>query len=233
MSDKAQYSKKKKFVADGVFRAELNAFLADELSQDGYSGVIVEPATTNNGVKITIQAVKPKLVMGTNNVRCHELESVIQKRFGFSSVKIFGHKVSNEDKGLCPQLKAEQIKAKLLSKLVAPRKVAMSTIKHIMDCKAKGVQVIISGKLTGQRAKATKYGDGFMIGSGDAKRDYIVEGVRHVLMPQGIMGVKVRIMLPQSDKPQSSKFIKRQMDDYVKVFDPVEEEIKALPIPGQ
>lgn len=134
---------------------------------------------------------------------------------------------------VCPQLKAEQIKAKLLSKLVAPRKVAMSTIKHIMDCKAKGVQVIISGKLTGQRAKATKYGDGFMIGSGDAKRDYIVEGVRHVLMPQGIMGVKVRIMLPQSDKPQSSKFIKRQMDDYVKVFDPVEEEIKALPIPGQ
>merc|ERR1712070_121228 len=188
---------------------------------------------TNNGVKITIQAVKPKLVMGTNNVRCHELESVIQKRFGFSSVKIFGHKVSNEDKGLCPQLKAEQIKAKLLSKLVAPRKVAMGTIKHIMECKAKGVQVVISGKLTGQRAKATKYGDGFMIGSGDAKRDYLVEGVRHVLLPQGILGVKVRIMLPQyEESPKSSKYVKRQMDDYVYVKEPPKEEI-VVPVTGQ
>lgn len=31
-------SKKRKFVADGVFRAELNDFLARELSEEGYSG---------------------------------------------------------------------------------------------------------------------------------------------------------------------------------------------------
>jgi small subunit ribosomal protein S3e len=112
------------------------------------------------------------------------------------------------------------------------RKVAISTIKHIMECKAKGVQVIISGKLTGQRAKATKYGDGFMIGSGDAKRDYLVEGVRHVLLPTGILGVKVRIMLPQSDRPESNKFVKRQMDDYVFVRQPVEEEVLEQAIVG-
>ena len=31
-------SKKRKFVADGVFKAELNDFLACELSEEGYSG---------------------------------------------------------------------------------------------------------------------------------------------------------------------------------------------------
>ena len=33
-----QISKKRKFVADGVFKAELNDFLACELSEEGYSG---------------------------------------------------------------------------------------------------------------------------------------------------------------------------------------------------
>jgi ribosomal protein S3 len=34
----AQISKRKKFVADGVFRAELNDFFTRELAEEGYSG---------------------------------------------------------------------------------------------------------------------------------------------------------------------------------------------------
>jgi ribosomal protein S3 len=33
-----QISKKRKFVADGVFHAELNEFFTRELSEEGYSG---------------------------------------------------------------------------------------------------------------------------------------------------------------------------------------------------
>ena len=36
-----QISKKRKFVQDGVFRAELDEFLTRELAEDGYSGVEV------------------------------------------------------------------------------------------------------------------------------------------------------------------------------------------------
>ena len=36
-----QISKKRKFVQDGVFKAELNEFLTRELAEDGYSGVEV------------------------------------------------------------------------------------------------------------------------------------------------------------------------------------------------
>ena len=34
----ANISKKRKFVADGVFRAELNEFFTRELAEEGYSG---------------------------------------------------------------------------------------------------------------------------------------------------------------------------------------------------
>ena len=36
-----QISKKRKFVQDGVFKAELDEFLTRELAEDGYSGVEV------------------------------------------------------------------------------------------------------------------------------------------------------------------------------------------------
>ena len=37
-----QISEKRKFVADGIFKAELNEFLTRELAEDGYSGVEVQ-----------------------------------------------------------------------------------------------------------------------------------------------------------------------------------------------
>jgi small subunit ribosomal protein S3e len=45
-------SKKRKFVADGVFYAELNELLTRELAEDGYSGVEVrDGASTSRAPK--------------------------------------------------------------------------------------------------------------------------------------------------------------------------------------
>ena len=55
-----------------------------------------------------------------------------------------------------------------------------------MESGAKGCEVIVSGKLRGQRAKSMKFVDGFMIHSGNPTRDYIDSAVTHVLLRQGI-----------------------------------------------
>jgi hypothetical protein len=54
-----------------------------------------------------------------------------------------------------------------------------------MESGAKGCEVIVSGKLRGQRAKSMKFVDGFMIHSGNPTRDYIDSAVTHVLLRQG------------------------------------------------
>ena len=41
MATASNISKKRKHVAEGVFRAELDGFLRKELAEDGYSGVEV------------------------------------------------------------------------------------------------------------------------------------------------------------------------------------------------
>ena len=55
-----------------------------------------------------------------------------------------------------------------------------------MESGAKGCEVVVSGKLRGQRAKSMKFTDGIMIHSGDPINDYVDRAVRHVLLRQGL-----------------------------------------------
>ena len=71
----------RQFVADGVFKAELNNFLKQELSEDGYSGVEVRVTPTRT--EIIILATRTQNVLGEKGRRIRELTSVVQKRFNF------------------------------------------------------------------------------------------------------------------------------------------------------
>ena len=62
-----------------------------------------------------------------------------------------------------------------------------------MESGARGCEVVVSGKIRGQRAKAMKFADGLMIHSGDPTNHYIQTATRHVLLRQGVLGLKVRI----------------------------------------
>ena len=62
-----------------------------------------------------------------------------------------------------------------------------------MESGAKGCEVVVSGKLRGQRAKAMKFVDGLMIHSGDPVNEYVDMACRHVLLRQGVLGIKVGV----------------------------------------
>ena len=55
----SQISKKRKFVADGVFRAELNDFFTRELSEEGYSGCDVRVTHARTEVSSTTSFLLP------------------------------------------------------------------------------------------------------------------------------------------------------------------------------
>merc|ERR1712195_223689 len=87
-------SKKRKFVADGVFFAELNELFTRELAEDGYSGVEVRQTPARH--EIIIRATRTQNVLGEKGRRIRELTAVVQKRFGFlpGSVELYAEKVS-------------------------------------------------------------------------------------------------------------------------------------------
>ena len=67
-----------------------------------------------------------------------------------------------------------------------PFRACYGVLRFIMESGAKGCEVVVSGKLRGQRAKSMKFVDGLMIHSGDPINDYVDTAVRHVLLRQGI-----------------------------------------------
>ena len=54
------------------------------------------------------------------------------------------------------------------------------------------LQVIVKGKVRAQRAKAMKFGDGYMVSSGHPAKIYLEKAFTHVQMRQGSIGIKVR-----------------------------------------
>jgi len=215
---RSRLSTKRKFVADGVFYSELNELLTRELAEDGYAGV--EVRTTPHRTEIIIRATRTQNVLGEKGQRIRELTSVVQKRFDFAdgAVELYAERVQN--RGLCAQAQAESLKFKLLGGL-AVRRACYGVVRFVMEASAKGCEVIVTGKLRGQRAKAMKFGDGYMIKTGHAGQVYTDTAVRHVLMRQGVVGIKVQIMLPHD--PKGVQGPKIPLDDVVTIMEPKEE----------
>jgi len=192
MASATQVSKKRKFVADGVFYAELNEFLTRQLGEEGYSGV--EVRVTPMRTEIVIRATRTQNVLGDKGRRLRELTSLIQKRFKFpeGNVDLFAERVQN--RAICAMAQAESLRYKLIGGL-AVRRACYGVLRYIMDNGAKGVELTICGKMRGQRAKGMIFRDGYMIKSGDAVNHYVDEAIRHIEMKQGVMGIRVKIML--------------------------------------
>jgi len=188
----SQISKKRKFVADGVFYAELNEFLMRTLAEDGYAGV--EVRVTPIRTEVIIRATRTREVLGEKGRRIRELTALVQKRFGFpeNSVELFAERVEN--RGSSAMCQAESLRYKLLGGLAA-RRACYGVLRFVMENGCKGCEVVISGKMRAQRAKVMKFRDGYLISTGEPKKHYVDESVRHVAMRQGMMGIKVKIMM--------------------------------------
>ncbi|KAH9638874.1 hypothetical protein HF086_012827 [Spodoptera exigua] len=133
-------SKKRKFVGDGVFKAELNEFLTRELAEDGYSGVEVRVTPTRS--EIIIMATRTQSVLGEKGRRIRELTSVVQKRFNIpeQSVELYAEKVAT--RGLCAIAQAESLRYKLIGGL-AVRRACYGVLRFIMESGARGCEVKI------------------------------------------------------------------------------------------
>jgi len=212
-------NKKKKFVADGVFHAELHTFLTRALASAGYAGI--EIRVTPVKTEIRIKAAKVQDVLGQEGQKIRELTSLVQKRFGYAPDAVDLKVASIFKKGMCAAAQAEIVKFKLL-KGVPVRMAAISVIRNVIKEGARGCEVIISGKLRQQRAKSMKFKQGYMICTGQPKLDFLDIAVRHVSFKQGIMGVKVKIMLPQD--PTGKAGVKAILPDHVDIRDPKEDD---------
>jgi len=206
------------FVRDGLFKAELDEYLKRELAEDGYSGVIVRKSKT---CEIIIIATRPSQVLGEKSRRIRELTRIVNMRWGHEQgqMDLFVERVAA--RGLCAVAQAESLRYKLLGGL-AVRRAAYGVLRFVMESGARGCEVVISGKIRGQRAKAMKFVDGMMIHSGNPTKFYVDNAVRHVLLRQGVLGIRVKILKPYDKEGVQGPTL--LYPDIVQIIEPKEEE---------
>jgi len=180
----------KSFLQRGIQYMELNAFLARRLVHAGY--VDVQLFRTPIGTRVVILAERPAIVIGRRGANVRELQGLLQKKFGMENPQIDVVEVANPD--LNAKIVAYGI-ARAMARGVKFRRAAMVAIRRVMEAGARGVEVVISGKLTSQRARFERYTSGVVYKSGKP-REMVDEATVQVLLKPGVYGVKVRIMPP-------------------------------------
>jgi predicted flap endonuclease-1-like 5' DNA nuclease len=107
---------------------------------------------------------------------------------------------SGSGSSLNAQIMAEKL-AEALERGWHFRRAGHSTVRRIMQAGAKGCQVIISGKLTGERHRTEKFTEGHVKYCGETAKQVMDLGFAVAKLKPGVLGVKVRIMRPDAKLP--------------------------------
>merc|ERR1719246_179233 len=138
--------------------------------------------------EIRVRCAQAKKMLSKPNRKIKEIKSLIQKRYNFNdetnklelSIKPLAY-----DPACCAAANCENLKFKLLAGTPV-RNAANNVMGTVMrQGKAIGCEVIICGKVRGQRAKAQKYTMGYQVSTGQPKNDFIDKAIRHVELRQG------------------------------------------------
>jgi len=189
-------SVEKKFVAEGISKALVNEYLAEELERAGYGGMVMN--RTPMGTQITVYAEKPGMVIGKGGKLIRKITRDLDRKFHLDNPQIDVQDVGRGD------LNGRVVANRLASSLERGwyfRKAGQSMMRRVMDAGALGCEIVISGKLTGPRSRTEKFISGYIKHSGKPAVDLVDRGYSVAVKKLGVIGCQVRIIPPDVRLP--------------------------------
>ena len=154
--DSKWYANKKNFADYLVEDNKVREFVKKELYNAGVAKVVIERAAEDQ-MRVNVLTAKPGMVIGRGGDGIDQVKTKIEKLTGKKvSVNIIEVKKPDAD----AQLTAESI-AQSLEKRVSFRRAMKQAIQRAMKAGAKGIKVVISGRIGGAEiARSEKYAEG-------------------------------------------------------------------------
>jgi len=196
-------SVEKKFVAEGISKALVNEYLADELERAGYGGMVMN--RTPMGTQITVYAEKPGMVIGKGGKLIRKITRDLDRKFHLDNPQIDVQDVGRGD------LNGRVVANRLASSLERGwyfRKAGQSMMRRVMDAGALGCEIVISGKLTGPRSRTEKFIAGYIKHSGKPAIELVDKGYSVAVKKLGVIGCQVRIIPPDVRLPDDFQITK-------------------------
>lgn len=180
--------KELKFLKENIRNQLIKEYLVKEIGDAGFGGLEIQRTPQNTIVLLKVE--KPGLVIGRKGQKIKNMEEYLEKNFGLSSPLI---KVEPaREPALNAKIMAERL-ARSIEKGWHYRRAGHSILKRIMEAGARGGQVRLGGKLSGERARAVKYTSGKIISTGEPS-EFIDVGKAVAMTKPGIIGVTVKIL---------------------------------------
>ncbi len=179
------------------------------------------------GEKIVIHTSRPSLIVGSKGANIRSLTKILKEKFNLENPQIEISEVPN------PFLNANIVAERIVSSLERFGSARFKGIGHkmmenVMNAGALGIEIIISGKIPGARAKSWRFYTGYLKKCGDVALSVRV-AKKSALLKSGIIGVKVAIMPPDIVLPDKIKLL----EEPEQVVAPVEKEVEKAKAPAK
>ncbi|MFB6111831.1 MAG: 30S ribosomal protein S3 [Halobacteriaceae archaeon] len=184
------------FIEQGLRRSQIDEFFADELGRAGYGGM--EMAPTPMGIQIVLKAEKPGMVIGKGGKNIRKITRELNERFDLEDPQIDVQEVDEPD--LNARIVADRL-ANALERGWYFRKAGHTTVDRIMEAGALGAEIVLAGKVTGNRGRVEKFNRGYIKHNGEPAAEIVDEGQSVAVMQLGTIGVTVKIIPPGADLP--------------------------------
>lgn len=198
----------KHFMGESIRKAEIDEFLWKEFERAGYGGVVI--TKTPIGTNVVIYAMRPGFVIGRGGETIKNLAKILEEKFNLPNPQISVAEIEVPE--LNPYVMASRIAA-ALRRGIHFRRVGFWALNQIMSAGALGAEIIISGKLRTERARAEKFRDGYIPKSGEPAMKYVKKAVTHVQLKPGIFGVKVLIVSPDARFPDEIEILEEKTEE--------------------
>jgi small subunit ribosomal protein S3 len=181
----------KKILEENKRKWMIKEFLEQRLSRYGY--VDSEILKTPLGTRIVIYAERPSRIIGRKGAVIKEISNILTSKFGIENVQIDVIDISRiEAPEMFPRVIAYRI-ANAMAKGVRLRRALFIATRQLTEAGVKGFEVVISGKLSTERARFEKITHGKLYKIGHDAKNAVRRAVAPVLLKPGIYGIEVRI----------------------------------------
>ncbi len=186
----------KYFIDQNLRKLAIDEFLATELNSAGYGGVEIRKMPMKT--EVVIHASRPGVVIGRRGSKIRELSYILENEFSVENVQIEVNEIEN------PWLDAAVMASRLARQLergVRYRRMAYWILRRVMRAGAVGCEIIVKGKLSSRRARYQKFKQGNVAKTGEPASLLVDEADDRAVLKPGVIGIKVRIMRPDSKLP--------------------------------
>ncbi|MFB6253488.1 MAG: 30S ribosomal protein S3 [Halobacteriaceae archaeon] len=205
------------FIEQGLQRSQIDEFFAEELSRAGYGGM--EVAQTPMGTQIVLKAQKPGMVIGKGGKNIREITETLETEFDLEDPQVDVQEVEEPD--LNARIVADRL-ANALERGWYFRKAGHTTVDRVMEAGALGAEIVLAGKVTGNRGRVEKFNRGYIKHNGEPAEEIVNKGQATAVLKLGTIGVTVKIIPPDADLPDNF-----QIEENADIEDLVAEEAEG------